>query len=241
MLGSTISNTGTSVVIGSVGATTKITGFPPGTATGTVYTAPNDPGTVVGEAYANFVAAYDYAAGETPTESINGLTASQMFTGNTVYSSAPLTDVTSTAGITLTFDAQNNSSEVFVMQIPGALTIDGPITFDLINGALARNIDWIVGAATTINPTNVPLTFVGNILGKTSITVSAQTGGSGVLGATIDGCVFAETANTLAGQTDVSGCATPEPGSGGLAALCCLLGALYMRLSAAFSRCRRAG
>jgi hypothetical protein len=58
-------------------------------------------------------------------------------------------------------------------------------------------------------------------------------GGSGVLAATINGCVFAETANTLAGQTDVNGgcgsvSATPEPGSAALAALGCLLGALYM-------------
>jgi Ice-binding-like len=233
MLGGTISNTGTSLVTGNVGATTTITGFPPGTATGTVYTAPNGPSSTVGEAYSAFVAAYDYAAGETPTQSINGLTESQTFLGNIVYSSAPLTNVTSTAGITLTFNAQNNSSDVFLMQIPGALTINGPITFDLTNGALASNIYWIVGAATTIDPTNVPLIFDGNILGQTSSTISAQTGGSGVLAATINGCVFAETANTLAGQTDVNGCTvaslTPEPGSAGLAALGCLLGALWVR------------
>ena len=36
LLGGTISNTGTSVVTGNVGATTTITGFPPGTAIGTV-------------------------------------------------------------------------------------------------------------------------------------------------------------------------------------------------------------
>jgi hypothetical protein len=233
MLGSTISNTGTSVVIGNVGATTTITGFPPATATGTVYTAPNGPSSTVGEAYSDFVAAYNSASAETPTMNINGLLASQTFIGNTVYTSAPLTNVTSTAGITLTFDAQNNSSEVFIMQIPGALTINGPITFDLTGGALANNIYWIVGAATTIDPTNVPLTFDGNILGQTSSTISAQVGGSGVLAATIDGCVFAETANTLAGQTDVNGCsgssATPEPRSAGLAALGCLLGAWYVR------------
>jgi MYXO-CTERM domain-containing protein len=233
MLGSTISDTGTSVIIGSVGATTTITGFPPGTATGIVYTAPNGPSSLVGEAYTDFVAAYNFAAGETPTMDINGLLANQTFLGNTVYTSAPSTNVTSTAGITLTFDAQNNSSEVFIMQIPGALTINGPITFDLTGGALAGNIYWIVGAATTIDPTNVPLTFDGNILGQTSVAISAQVGGSGALAATINGCVFAETANTLAGQTDVSGCsgasATPEPGSAGLAALGFLLGALYVR------------
>ena len=234
MLGGTISNTGTSVVIGNVGATITITGFPPGTATGTVYTAPNGPSSIVGEAYMDFVAAYDYAAGETPTQSINGLDASQVFVGNTVYSSAPMTNVTSTAGITLTFNAQNNSSEVFLMQIPGALTIDGPITFALEGGALASNIYWIVGAAATISPSDVPVTFDGNILTQTSFTMSANTGGSGVLAGTIKGCVFAETANTLAGTTDINGCTgvaslTPEPGAAGLAVLGFLVGGFRMR------------
>ena len=57
-----------------------------------------------------------------------------------------------------------------------------------------------------------------------------------MLAGTINGCVFAGTANTLAGQTDVNGCsgisAIPEPRSAGLAALGCLLGAWYVR------RCR---
>jgi hypothetical protein len=230
MLGGTISNTGTSVVTGNVGATITITGFPPGTATGTVYTAPNGPSTPVGEAYTDFESAYNFAAGETATQTVAGLTASQTFDGNTVYSLG--TNVTSTAGITLTFDAQNNSSEAFVLKTSGALTIDGPITFKLVNGALANNIYWIVGAAATINPTGVPLTFDGDILGQTSFTMSASTGGSGVLAGTINGCVFVETANTLAGETDINGCTAvggvPEPGSAGLAALG-LLGALCVR------------
>jgi hypothetical protein len=53
--------------------------------------------------------------------------------------------------------------------------------------------------------------------------MSAISGGSGDLAGTINGCVFAETANTLAGETDVNGClggglpgggaGTPEPGT----------------------------
>jgi len=232
MLGETISNTGTSVVIGNVGATTTITGFGAGTgtATGTVYPFPSDP-TVAG-AYTDFISAYNFAAGEGHTQTVNGLTASQTFDGNNVYSLSA-SDVTSTAGITLTFDAQGDSSEAFVMQIPGALTIDGPITFKLTDGALASNIYWIVGAAATISPSGDPVTWDGDILAKTSFTMSANTGGSGVLAGTINGCVFAETANTLSGQTDINGCSAvsgaPEPESAGLAALGCLVGALYVR------------
>jgi hypothetical protein len=64
--------------------------------------------------------------------------------------------------------------------------------------------------------------------------MSAATGGSGVLAGTINGCVFAVTANTLAGETNVNGCSStaasvPEPGSWELVSLGCLLGILALR------------
>jgi hypothetical protein len=55
-----------------------------------------------------------------------------------------------------------------------------------------------------------------------------------VLAATINGCVFTETVNTLAGQTDVNGCsatgATPEPGTAALLGLGLLLGLIVYGL-----------
>jgi hypothetical protein len=155
-----------------------------------------------------------------------------------VYAFPNLALTTSTAGITLTFDAENLSNQVFIMQFPGALTIDGPITFDLIGGALASNIYWIIGSvatpeAATISPSGLPITWDGNILAGT-FTMSANTGGSGVLAGIINGCVLTVNANTLAGETVVNGCAatgaiTPEPGSLGLVTLGGLLGALGLR------------
>lgn len=65
LLGGTISNTGNSVVVGNVGATTTITGFPPGTATGTVYPYPSDP--TVEAAYTAFESDYSTALGLTPS------------------------------------------------------------------------------------------------------------------------------------------------------------------------------
>jgi hypothetical protein len=59
--------------------------------------------------------------------------------------------------------------------------------------------------------------------------------GSGVLADTIDGCVFAVTANTLAGRTIVVGCSAissssvPESGSAGLVSLGGLLGLVAWR------------
>jgi hypothetical protein len=249
LLGSTISDTGVSVVVGNVGATTTITGFPPGTAPGfTVFAAPNAPGTTVGIAYSDFETAYNTAYALANTQSVlNGLGTTQTFTGNnvyTIYNNVPDGTISTTSGTVLTFDAQNNPNEVFVIQIDEAFTVNGLLQMNLINGAQANNIFWIVKDAATISVgNNTAQIFDGSILAGTSFTMSAsgQTGGSGVLAGQIYGCVFAETANTLAGETDVYGCAggglpgggplasIPEPGSSGLVSLGCLLGILARR------------
>src|ERR1700679_325861 len=112
LLGGTISNTGTSVVVGNIGAMTSITGIPPGSATGSVMVG----GPFVTEAFDDFVTAYNYAFSDSdtpPTQTVTGgLAESQTFVGNNVYSFSSA-DVTSTAGDVLTFDAQGNSSEIF--------------------------------------------------------------------------------------------------------------------------------
>jgi hypothetical protein len=250
LLGSTISDTGVSVVVGNVGATTTITGFPPGTVTAgfTAFLAPNAPGTTVGIAYNDFETAYNTAYALANTQSVlNGLGTTQTFTGNnvyTIYNNVPDGTISTTSGTVLTFDAQNNPNEVFVIQIDEAFTVNGLLQMNLINGAQANNIFWIVKDAATISVgNNTAQIFDGSILAGTSFTMSAsgQTGGSGVLAGQIYGCVFAETANTLAGETDVYGCAggglpgggplasIPEPGSSGLVSLGCLLGILACR------------
>jgi hypothetical protein len=235
LIGGTISNTGTSVVTGNVGATTTITGFyPTGTATGTVYPAPSN--STADQAYLDFEGAYNTAKTDPSTLSFAGLTTSQTFLGNNVYLSTA-TNISSTTGINLTFDAQNNPNAVFIIQIPGAFTANGALTFSLLNGAAADNIFWIVGTDATISVgSSGPITFDGNILAGDTFTMSAAAGG--VLAGTINGCVFAENANTLAGTTDVGGCAAttaggvgsvPEPGSAGLVGLGGLIGILAWR------------
>ncbi len=218
LLGGTISNTGTSLVTGNVGATTTITGFPPGTATGTVYGAPSDP--TVAAAYSDFENAFNAALLLPSTQSFTDLTASQTFIGNNVYT---FTDpaISTTTGINLTFDAQNNPSDVFVVRIAQAFTVNGAMTFTLENGAQANNIFWIVGTDATISVgSSGPITFDGDVLAGDTFTMSAAAGGSGALAGTINGCVFAENANTLAGRTNVGGCSSageegsvPEPGT----------------------------
>ena len=156
------------------------------------------------------------------------------FLANNVYTFA-VPNISTTTGINLTFDAQNNPNDVFVIRTDGALTVNGALTFTLQNQARAENIFWIIGTIGTISVgSSGPITFEGNVLAGESFTMSAASGGSGVLAGTINGCVYAQTANTLAGTTNVGGCknavsAIPEPGSAGLVGLGCILGGLVLR------------
>lgn len=240
LLGGSISNTGTSVVMGNVGATSTITGFPPGTETGFACT-PTSIAPCTGGNDSEVTTAYNaifnpggaFSTGQGMTSSGSFTTAtSQTFLGNTVYASSGT--ISTTTGTNLTFDAQGDPTEDFVIQILGDFTVNGTMTFTLENGAQASNIFWIVNNAATISvASSGPITFDGDILAGSSFTMSAASGGSGVLAGTINGCVFADTANTLAGQTNVNGCSAgsvtsgvPEPGSAGLVCLGGLLVAL---------------
>jgi hypothetical protein len=136
----------------------------------------------------------------------------------------------------LIFNAQSDPNAVFVIQVNGNFTANGAMTFTLENEAQADNIFWVVEDAATISVgSSALIIFDGNILAGSSFTMSAASGGSGMLAGTINGCVFADTANTLAGQTIVGGCSAassssvPEPESAGLAGLGGLIGLLAWR------------
>ena len=231
LLGGTISNTGTSIVTGNVGVNAggTITGFnPTGTTVGGSVIPPNS--AFSNQAYIDFVNAFIAAQMLGSTQSFTDLMTSRTFIGNNVYTfSTP--DISTTTGINLTFDAQNNPNAVFIIRTAGAFTANGALTFTLQNQAQASNIYWIVGTNATISVgSSGPIVFDGDILAGQSFTMSAASGGSGTLAGTINGCVFAETANTLAGTTNVNGCsgvsAAPEPGTSGLVAFGGLLGIL---------------
>jgi len=170
----------------------------------------------------------------TATPTSPGMSANQTFLGNNVY--VMNTNVSTMTLTQLTFNAQGNSNAVFIIEIPDNFTVNGNLRFNLINGAQADNIFWVVGQAATISVGSAAsvgtyghIDFDGNILAGTSFTMSAATAGSGVLAGTINGCIFSDTGtNTLAGSTNVLGCAAfsgnglpetgsvPEPGTMGL-------------------------
>jgi hypothetical protein len=219
LVGGTITTTGTSMVNGNVEAANTMTTGPGLSATGVV--SAGDPTAV--QAYDNFESTYNSAELLSSTASFAGLTTSETFTANSVNTFTE-TNVSTASGVNLTFDAQNSPNAVFVIITSGTLNVNSGLTFTLENGAQASNIFWIVGTAATINSGNSgPVVFDGNILAEQSVTMSTAGGESGMLGGTINGCVFAEGSVTMTGYTNINGCNfddsfadAPEPGTAGM-------------------------
>ena len=162
LAGSTITNTGPSVVSGDLGLSpgTVVSGFPPGLVlAGTIHKTD----AVAVQAKADLVTAYNDVAGRS-----SGATISADLAGNTlspgVYSSAASMGLTGD----LALDAQGDPSAVFIFQVGSTLTAGSGSRVRLLNGARACNVFWQVGSSATIGSTSA---FTGNILAMTSITL----------------------------------------------------------------------
>lgn len=213
----TVTNTGDSVLAGSVGvwAGTAITGFPPGIV--------QPPGTaeagtpVAQQAQADLTAAYLNAAGRpinaTTTADLSGLT----LVGG-VYE-GPSQGALSLTG-TLTLDGEGDPNSVFIFQTDSTLITGSGSVVSLINGAQECNVFWQVGSSATLGTGS---TFVGNILALTSISVTtnvtvhgralAQTGA-----VTLDDDTFTQPLcdlSTPTTTTTASGATTTTSGGGG--------------------------
>jgi LPXTG-motif cell wall-anchored protein len=163
--GSTITNTGPSVISGDVGLSpgTAVTGFPPGIANGTIHAT--DAAAL--QAQADVTTAYNDAAGRTPAAAVSADLGGQTLVAG-VYA-GPTLALTGT----LTLDAQGDPSAVFVFQTASTLMTASSSTVAFINGANACNVFWQVGSSATLGTNSV---FVGTVLALTSI--AAETGAS---------------------------------------------------------------
>jgi hypothetical protein len=173
LAGSTVTNTGPSVIAGNIGLSpgSAVTGFPPGTVDGTIHTAD----AVAQQAKADLKNGYNVAAGEKPPIPVTGDLGGQTLTRG-VYNSA------TTLGLTgaLTLDGQGDPDSVWVFQAGSKLTTASASHVNLINGASACNVFWQVGSSATLGTGS---TFRGSILALTSISVTT--------GVTIHGRVLA--------------------------------------------------
>jgi hypothetical protein len=191
LAGSTVTNTGSTVVSGDVGVSpgTAVTGFPPGLAGGAIHKADG----AAAQAQAALTAGYIDAAGRSGGTSVAGDLVGKTFTAG-VYKS------TSSLAISgdVTLDAQGNPDAVFIFQISSTLTTGSGSHVVLINGAKACNVFWQVGSSATLGTNSV---FKGNILALTSITVTT--------GVNLEGRALARNGAVTLDTDVITGCTCP--------------------------------
>lgn len=177
--GSTVTNTGPSVLNGDLGVApgTALVGFGlPAVVNG----ATHDDEAVAGQAQSDVTTAYNVAASQ-PVPAGNALTG-QDLGGLTLTAGAY--GFSSSAQLTgqLTLDAAGNPNAQFVFEIASTLTTASGSSIRLINGASPCNVYWQVGSSATLGTTTA---FEGNVMAKTSITLNDA--------ATVQGRLFAST------------------------------------------------
>jgi hypothetical protein len=205
LAGSTVTNTGSSVLTGNLGISPgcALTGFPPGSVSGTI----NACNAASGLAQHDLITAYNQAMGLSPTATLTGKDLGGMVLTPGVYffaSSAQLTG-------TLTLNNLGNPNALFVFQIGSTLTTASNSSVIFSNGLTDSNVFWQVGSSATLGTTTK---FAGNILALTSITLNngASIGCGSALA--INGAVTLN--NNVIGGGCSSTSTVPEPGTMGL-------------------------
>jgi len=167
-----------------------ITGFPPGTLTGTE----NSNNAVAIQAKADLITAYNNALNRTTTEDLTGQDLGGLTLTPGVYefsSSAQLTG-------TLTLNGLDEPDPVFIFKIGSTLTTASSSNFNLIRGARYCRTFWQVGSSATLGTGS---NFVGHIFAMESITANT--------GARVQGQLLARTsAVTLDTNTIINGFCT---------------------------------
>jgi hypothetical protein len=188
LAGSTVTSTGATALSGDLGVSpgTAVTGFPPGTLTGTQYAG----NAASAAAMADLTTAYNDAAGRTQSPvtlagNLGGLTLPPG-----LYRSTSSLAISSGD---LTLDAMGNPNAVFIFQIASTFTTSSDRSIILSGGAKSTNVFWQVGSSATLGTTSV---VKGTILANQSITLAT--------GAALNGRALARIgAVTLAGNAVV--------------------------------------
>ena len=177
LAGSTVTNTGPTVIDGDLGLSpgTAVTGFPPGQVNGTVHAADG----AALQAKTDLGAAFDDAAGRPSTATV------PVELGGTTKTPGVYDSPAGTFGITgtLTLDALGDPNAVFIFKAASTLITASASGVNLVNGAQAANVFWVVGSSATLGTYSI---LRGNVLALASITVTT--------GVTVDGRTLARTA-----------------------------------------------
>ena len=219
--GSTVTNTGSSNITGSVGASagSAITGFPPGTViAGSIHSGD----AVAAQAQSDLTTAYNMATASPCTTTLSGQNLGGLTLLPGVYcfaSSAQLTGV-------LTLNATGDPNAFFLFKIGSALTTASFSSVAFTNGGQGGSVFWQVGSSASLGTNSA---FAGNILALTSIT--ANTGANIQCGRALarNGTVTLD--NNIVSACNDAGSASPEPSTVSLSLLLGAIGFLYLRKS----------
>jgi len=200
LAGTALSNSGSSVITGNIGANAAngVTGFPPGTATGTTYV--DD--TTTAQAGLDLITAANGLSGmaSTATESGTDLSGLTLLPGVYTFADAAALDGT------LTLNANNETNAVWVFQIGTSLTtsLDSAVILEgAPNAGAGVGIYWDAKAGITIGADS---TILGNYLAGTSITFDGTDSGLG-------GRLLAQAGVTISTASALN--STGDPGADG--------------------------
>ena len=201
--GSTVTNTGTSVITGDVGVSpgTAITGFPPGLVTsGTIHSAD----AVALAAQNSVTTAYNALGSQACTADLTGQDLGGKVLTPGVYCFSTSAQLTGT----LVLNAQGNANAVFIFKTGSTLTTASNSLVVVNNGGATCNVFWQIGSSATLGTGS---TVAGNILALTSITMTT---GARLFGRALarNGAVTLDTnttnASVCSGVTPPAGCPT---------------------------------
>jgi Ice-binding-like len=182
-----VTSTGATALTGDIGVSpgTSVTGFPPGTYTGTKNVA--NPASSAAAAATTI--AYNDAAGRSNCAvTVAGNIGGQTLTPGLYKSTSSL----AISSGDLTLSGGGNPNGVFVFQVASALTTTSGRAVVLSNGAQAGNVFWQVGSSATIGTTS---RVQGTILAYASITMLA--------GSHLDGRALARTGDVTLSATTI--------------------------------------
>ncbi|HET6171082.1 MAG TPA: ice-binding family protein [Gaiellales bacterium] len=166
LAGSAVTNTGPSVLNGSLGVSpgSALTGFgAPAVVNGATHATDG----VAARAQLDLTTAYDVAAAQ-PVSPANDLTGTDL--GNRVLMAGAYR-FTSSAQLTgpLTLDAAGDPNAQFVFEIASTLTTASASSVVLVNGASPCNVYWQIGSSATLGTTTA---FQGNLMALSSISLN---------------------------------------------------------------------
>ncbi len=171
LAGSTVTNTGATVLTGTaalpgdlgVSPGIAITGFPPGILTGPGASVHQNDAVAI-QAQIDLTNAYNNLAGRTPTANLTGQNLGGLTLVPGVYNFNSAAQLTGD----LTLNGLHNPNSVFIFNIASTLTTASASAITLINGAQGGNVFWRVGSSATLGTTTL---FAGDILALASITL----------------------------------------------------------------------